>query len=127
MKRTMTKPQSGFTLLEILAALTLSVVGFAIVLSAMGQATRHLAQDQQMTQMALTARTLFDEHSRGSMGAGQWQGMQGDIHWVLSSTAASKEPSDQLFKLELMLDSHGQRQRFTSLRIQQPPPQSALR
>lgn len=127
MKCSVTKPQSGFTLLEILAALTLSVMGFAIVLTSVGQATRHLAQDQQVTQMALTARTLFDERSRGPMRPGQWQGTQGDVHWMMSSTAASQDPSDLLFKLELVLDSHGQRQRFTSLRIQQPQPQSALR
>jgi general secretion pathway protein I len=127
MTRTVSTPQSGFTLLELLAALTLSVVGFTLVLNAMGQAVRHLAQDQHLTHMALTARTLFDERSRGPITPGLWQGMQDDVHWVLSSNLVSQGPSDQVFRLELVLDSRGQRQRFSSLRIQHPPPQSALR
>jgi general secretion pathway protein I len=110
--------QGGFTLLEILAAIVLAVIGFSIVLSAMGQASRHLAADRQMTQMALLARSLFDERASGRMTRGRWQGVQAGIHWTLSSSPVPSGPQLELYRLELLLDSQGQQQRFSSLRVQ---------
>lgn len=112
--------QTGLTLLELLAALALSAVGFAIVLNAMGQATRQLTEDEQLTRMVLAGRSLLDELSLGRVAAGHWQGTRGDVHWVLTSTLVSQGPSDEVFRLELQLDNQSLHQQFTSLRIQRP-------
>lgn len=112
--------QTGLTLLELLAALALSAVGFAIVLNAMGQATRQLTEDEQLTRMVLAGRSLLDELSLGRVAAGQRQGTRGDVHWVLTSTLVSQGLSDEVFRLELQLDNQSLHQQFMSLRIQRP-------
>lgn len=108
----------AFTLLEVLAALALAAVGFFITMSAIGQASRLLIQDQLMTQMALTAQSLLDERTRGVLTAGTYQGIEGDIQWTLLVKLASATLVGELYSIDLQLVSHGQQQHFTSLRLQ---------
>lgn len=112
------RQQGGFTLLELLAAVSLLAIGFFIVFSAMGHATESLVKDNNVTQMALMARTIFDEHARGSLPVGEWQGREADIQWQLRSSLVRNSAPVRLLRLDLTLESHGRQELFSSLRAQ---------
>ncbi|WP_213881933.1 type II secretion system protein [Pseudomonas sp. dw_358] len=110
--------ESGFTLLELLAAVSLLAIGFFVVFSAMGSATRSLLKDDEATHLALTARSIFDGHARGAVQVGQWQGDEDRVHWNLASTVMRSTAAVKLFKLELTLTDGYREEHFTTLRAQ---------
>ncbi|MGY2202488.1 type IV pilus modification PilV family protein [Pseudomonas gingeri] len=110
--------QGGFTLLEMLAAVVLLSVGFAVYLNAMGTTGRALLRDEQSTRMALLARTLFDDRSRGLLKPGHWQGSLGQVQWQLIATAQPGTPPTDLYRLELVLEQGSRQERFVTWRAQ---------
>ncbi len=110
--------QGGFTLLELLAAVALLGVGFAIFLNAMGYTTKALTQDNQTTHMALLAKSVFDEQTKGLLKPGHWEGKIDEVNWQLTSTLAPGKSSVELYRLELALEQGPRQERFTTLRVQ---------
>jgi general secretion pathway protein I len=112
------RSQTGFTLLELLAAVALLSVGFFIVFSAMGSATKSVLNDDNTTHLALMARSIFDGHARGRLQIGQWHGDEAGVHWNLTSTALRSTAAVKVFRLELTLKSIAREEHFTTLRVQ---------
>lgn len=110
--------QSGFTLLELLAAVSLLTIGFFIAFGTMGSATSSLLKDHEATHLALTARSIFDGHARERLQVGQWQGEESGVHWNLASTVMRGTDTVKVFKLELTLKDATREERFTTLRAQ---------
>jgi len=110
--------QGGFTLLEMLAAIALLSIGFAIFLNAMGDATRTLTQSNQTTHLALLARSIFDDQARGLLHTGHWEGKLDDTNWQLTSTLLPGQSAAQLYRLELSLEQGRRQERFITLRVQ---------
>jgi general secretion pathway protein I len=110
--------QNGFTLLELLAAVSLLAIGFFIVFSAMGSATKALLKDDEATHLALTARSIFDGYARGVVKVGQLQGNESGVRWKLVSTVMRSTDTVKVYKLELILKDAIREERFTTLRAQ---------
>ncbi|MGY2224937.1 type IV pilus modification PilV family protein [Pseudomonas gingeri] len=110
--------QSGFTLLEVLAAVALLSVGFAIFLNTMGYTTRALARDKQTTELALIAKSIFDERTKELIKPGQWEGKTNEVNWKLTSTLMPSKPPVELYRLELELEQGAQHVHLSTLRAQ---------
>ncbi|NWA25424.1 type II secretion system protein [Pseudomonas gingeri] len=117
-----TPNQGGFTLLEMLAAVVLLSIGFAVYLNAMGATTQALLHDEQSTRMALLAKTLFDDQSRKLLKPGHWQGNLAQVQWQLTATAQPGIPPVDLYRLELVLEQGHRQERFVTWRAQGPKP-----
>ncbi|AMB86063.1 general secretion pathway protein GspI [Pseudomonas agarici] len=113
-----TSTQSGFTLLEMLAAVVLLSIGFAIYLNAMGTTSQALLRDEQSTRMALLARSLFDDRGHGPLKPGHWQGNLAQVQWQLTATAQPATPPVDLYRLELVLEQGTRQERFVTWRAQ---------
>ncbi|WP_397459407.1 prepilin-type N-terminal cleavage/methylation domain-containing protein [Pseudomonas asplenii] len=110
--------QGGFTLLEMLAAVLLLSIGFAVYLNAMGTTSQALLHDEQSTRMALLARSLFDDQRRGKLKPGQWHGSLAQVQWQLTATAQPAPPPTDLYRLELVLEQGSRQERFVTWRAQ---------
>lgn len=109
------KVQDGFTLLELLAAVSLLSIGFFVVFSALGQTSRSLARDENMTRMALVARSAFAEHDDSQLQPGRWEGVESGVQWQLSCRLVRVSPPVSMFELDLLLQSQGRQERFKTL------------
>ena len=106
------KHQAGFTLLEMLAALTLMAVCSSVLLVAFGQSARslsHVAHSDRLTHAALT---VLDQEAAGPLTEGTRQGELDGIHWQLTSTRQQR----QLFRLDLSLREGSHQARFSTLK-----------
>ena len=103
--------QAGFTLLEMLAALTVLALCCTVLLTAFGQSARALQQVQASDRLSLTARSLMDELAEGHLAAGDSNGVYGaDSHWQMQvSLVPQANPRLALYRLDLHL-SEGRRQ-----------------
>ncbi|SHM70491.1 general secretion pathway protein I [Pseudomonas asturiensis] len=110
--------QSGFTLLEMLAALTVMAVCSGVLLVAFGQSARSLQQVSRSDRLSLAARTVFDQESGGVLESGSRQGRVAGIDWNLEirQVSGSNEQS-RLFRLDLTLEEHQRRAQFSTLRL----------
>ena len=78
------KAQQGFTLLEMLAALTILAVCSAVLLMAFGQAARSLKQVQASDRLTAAGRSILDQQADGDLQPGSRDGIwAGSIHWHL--------------------------------------------
>ena len=105
------KHQAGFTLLEMLAALTLMAVCISVLLVAFGQSARSLAQVAHSDRLTQAALTLLDQEAAGPLSEGTLQGELDGIHWQLTSTR--QQP--HLFRLEMNLREGAHQARFSTL------------
>ncbi|WP_411392646.1 type II secretion system protein [Pseudomonas sp. MPB23] len=106
------KRQGGFTLLEMLAALTLMALCSSVLLVAFGQSARslaHVARSDRLTQAALS---VLDQEAAGRLVEGRRQGELDGIHWQLSVT---REQS-QLLRLDLSVSEGPHQARFSTLK-----------
>ncbi|KAF1051122.1 MAG: hypothetical protein GAK43_02545 [Stenotrophomonas maltophilia] len=110
------RQQAGFTLLELLAAVVLLAVGFFVVFSALGQTSRSLARDENITRMALLAQSLFAEQDDAQLQPGHWQGEEAGVQWQLNCRQVRISPPVALFELDLALQSQDRREHFKTLR-----------
>ncbi len=116
------KLQQGFTLLEMLAALTVLALCSAVLLVAFGQAARSLKQVQASDRLSAAARSILDEEADGPLQPGSRDGTwAGGIRWHLDirglPVAANRL---RLFHLDVRVHE-GQRQaRFGTLKVLGP-------
>ncbi|MCD5995510.1 prepilin-type N-terminal cleavage/methylation domain-containing protein [Pseudomonas sp. CDFA 602] len=110
--------QAGFTLLEMLAALTVMAVCSGVLLVAFGQSARSLQQVSRSDRLSYAARTVLDQESAGPLENGTRQGSLAGIDWTLDIRQVSGSNGQaRLFRLDLTLDEHQRRARFSTLRL----------
>ncbi|MGR3889115.1 type II secretion system protein [Pseudomonas sp. 1152_12] len=106
------KYQTGFTLLEMLAALTLMAVCSTVLLVAFGQSARSLAQVARSDRLTHTALTVLDQEAAGPLVEGISQGDLDGIHWQLTR---SRQQS-HVFRLDLTVSEGPHHAHFSTLR-----------
>ncbi|SDX12341.1 general secretion pathway protein I [Pseudomonas syringae] len=110
--------QSGFTLLEMLAALTVMAVCSGVLLVAFGQSARSLQQVSRSDRLSHAARTILDQEGAGSLENGTRQGKLAGIDWTLDireMTGADGQP--RLFRLDLRMSEHRRHAQFSTLKL----------
>jgi general secretion pathway protein I len=111
--------QSGFTLLEMLAALTVMAVCSGVLLVAFGQSARSLQQVSRSDRLSHAARTILDQEAAGPLQGGTQQGvLAGKINWQLNvQQQPTRLGQPRLYRLDLTV-SEGQREaKFSTLRL----------
>ncbi|QIH08091.1 MULTISPECIES: type II secretion system protein [unclassified Pseudomonas] len=115
------RQQRGFTLVELLAAIVVLSIGFAVVLNTLGYATQALARDGQTTRMALMATSLMAEYGEGLGSGAHLEGTRDGVQWRLSATPLRGEGAIVLDQLELMLVKGSRQERFVTLKAIKRP------
>lgn len=110
------RQQHGFTLIEMLAAIAVLSIGFAVVLNTMGYATQALVRDGQTTRMALMATSLLAEHGERLSSGAHLEGTLDSIQWRLTSTPLRSNGAIALSQLELTLVKGERLERFVTLK-----------
>jgi general secretion pathway protein I len=115
----MTRPQRGFTLLEMLAALAVLALCATVSLGAFGQSARALQQSARSDHLNQAARSLMDELDSAPLVQGHRQGHWDDVQWTLD---VAPEPSvagaAQLLRVDLRLTTDGRELRLSTQRVQ---------
>jgi general secretion pathway protein I len=111
--------QSGFTLLEMLAALTVMAVCSSVLLVAFGQSARSLQQVSQSDRLTHAARTIMDQEAAGPLESGSRQGvLAGNISWQLDiQQMPGRNGQARMFRLDLSVSEHQRRAQFSTLRL----------
>ncbi|MCI8212245.1 general secretion pathway protein GspI [Pseudomonas sp. S25] len=111
--------QGGFTLLEMLAALTVMAVCSSVLLVAFGQSARSLQQVSQSDRLTHAARTIMDQEAAGPLESGTRQGvLAGDISWQLDiQQMPGRNGQARMFRLDLDVREHQRRAQFSTLRL----------
>ncbi|MET0124851.1 MAG: prepilin-type N-terminal cleavage/methylation domain-containing protein [Pseudomonas caspiana] len=111
--------QGGFTLLEMLAALTVMAVCSSVLLVAFGQSARSLQQVSQSDRLTHAARTILDQEAAGPLESGTRQGvLAGDISWQLDiQQMPGRNGQARMFRLDLSVSEHQRRAQFSTLRL----------
>ncbi|MBS0591425.1 MAG: prepilin-type N-terminal cleavage/methylation domain-containing protein [Proteobacteria bacterium] len=132
--------QSGFTLIELIAAFVIFALGFGVMLQILGDSIRMTRQSQQATQAALYAQSLLDAQGVGeALNEGSSSGdFDDDYHWQLNvvryqpqvtagstMTPALATPGQpELFQIDLTVNWGGRylqhHARFSTLRSMLP-------
>ncbi|WP_426199374.1 prepilin-type N-terminal cleavage/methylation domain-containing protein [Pseudomonas sp. DC3200b2] len=107
----------GFTLLEMLAALTVLALCAAAALGGFAQGARALQQNQGSDRLSLAARSLFEALAEGPLQPGQQQGIWDGVEWTLQVRREPTAPGPALYRLELSVAAQGRQQVFSSLRV----------
>lgn len=114
--------QTGFTLLEMLAALVIMALCSGVLLLAFGQSARALQQVDRADRLSQAARSVLDEQAVGVLAPGQSNGVvDGGIEWAMNVAplpAASGQP--QLLRIELAVREGPHQARFSTLRLVNP-------
>lgn len=118
MRRAYNPQQSGFTLIEILAATALLAVALGIFMSSMGQSMQLYTKDELKTRMGLLARSLIVDRASGRLEPGVTTGQQSGIDWRLECTEGEVQSGVQLFQLKLILRHSDTIESFSTLRVQ---------
>lgn len=111
--------QRGFTLLEMLAALTVLALCCAVLLTAFGQSARALAHVERSDRLSLAAQSMMDELSHRSLApghsAGEWDH---GVQWALD---IRQQPSNvshvALYRLDLSLANGTQQASYSTLQV----------
>lgn len=119
------RAQHGFTLLEMLAALTVLAVCSAVLLVAFGQAARSLKQVQASDRLSAAGRSILDEQADGPLQAGRREGTwDGRIHWRLDIRQLPVSANRlRLFQLDLMVREDQRQARFGTVKVLGPEAQ----
>ncbi|RMN18105.1 putative proteinral secretion pathway protein I, partial [Pseudomonas cannabina] len=106
--------QSGFTLLEMLAALTVMAVCSGVLLVAFGQSARSLQQVSRSDRLSHAARTILDQEGAGPLENGTRQGKLAGIDWTLDiREMAGADGQPRLFRLDLRVGEHRRHAQFS--------------
>lgn len=109
--------QSGFTLLEMLAALTVLALCVTVLLGAFGQSARALQQARHSDRLNLAARSLMDELGEGALQSGSTAGSWDGLPWTLDVQEQPVPPgSVRLLRLNLTVREGSRTVRFSTLR-----------
>jgi general secretion pathway protein I len=111
--------QSGFTLLEMLAALTVMAVCSSVLLVAFGQSARSLQQVSRSDRLSHAARTIMDQEAAGPLQTGTRQGvLAGSIDWQLDvRQQATQLGQPRLFRLDLTVSEAKRKAHFSTLKL----------
>ncbi|MFJ4143857.1 type II secretion system protein [Pseudomonas sp. NPDC089734] len=114
----MKNAQSGFTLLEMLAALTVMALCSSVLLVAFGQSARSLQQVSRSDRLSHAARTILDQESVGPLENGSRQGVLAGIDWTLNiRQVPGRTAQARLFRLDLTLQENRRSVQFSTLRL----------
>ena len=109
--------QRGFTLLEMLAALTVLALCVTVLLGAFGQSARAMQQAQRSDRLSLAARSLMDELGEGSLLPGTRTGSWDGLPWNLD---VQEQPVSagavRLLRLTLTVHDGAHQVRLSTLR-----------
>ncbi|WP_439856095.1 type II secretion system protein [Pseudomonas yamanorum] len=112
------KRQSGFTLLEMLAALTLMAICSTVLLVAFGQSARSLLQVARSDRLTHTALSVMDQEASGPLASGVRQGELDGIAWQLR---VAQEPTragqPHLFRVDLSVSEGARHAHFSTLKL----------
>jgi general secretion pathway protein I len=110
--------QSGFTLLEMLAALTVMAVCSSVLLVAFGQSARSLQQVSRSDRLTHAARTIMDQEAAGPLESGTRQGTLSGIEWQLDiQQLPGNNGKARMFRLDLTVHEQQRRAQFSTLRL----------
>lgn len=110
--------QSGFTLLEMLAALTVMALCSSVLLVAFGQSARSLQQVSRSDRLSHAARTILDQESAGPLENGTRQGVLAGIDWTLNiRQVPGRAAQARLFRLDLTLRENQRSEQFSTLKL----------
>ncbi|GFM81846.1 general secretion pathway protein GspI [Pseudomonas cichorii] len=115
--------QSGFTLLEMLAALTVMALCSSVLLVAFGQSARSLLQVSHSDRLSHAARTILDQESAGPLENSTRQGVLAGIDWTLNiRQMPGQSTRARLFRLDLTLQEDQRRAQFSTLKLRGSSP-----
>lgn len=114
----MSSSQSGFTLLEMLAALTVMAVCSSVLLVAFGQSARSLQQVSRSDRLTHAARTVMDQEAAGPLESGTRQGTLSGVEWQLDiQQLPGNNGKARMFRLDLSVHEQQRRAQFSTLRL----------
>jgi general secretion pathway protein I len=109
--------QSGFTLLEMLAALTVLALCVTVLLGAFGQSARALQQARHSDRLNLAARSLMEELGEGALQPGSTTGNWDGLPWTLDVQDQPVPPGAvRLLRLTLTVREGSRTVGFSTLR-----------
>ena len=112
------KHQTGFTLLEMLAALTLMAICSTVLLVAFGQSARSLLQVAHSDRLSHAAISVMDQEGSGPLTNGVIQGDLDGIAWQLRiAQQPSRIGQSRLFRLDLSVSEGPRSARFSTLKL----------
>jgi general secretion pathway protein I len=110
--------QSGFTLLEMLAALTVMAVCSGVLLVAFAQGARSLQQVSRSDRLSHAARSILEQEAAGRLENGSRQGVLCGIDWTLDiRQLPGRDGQARLFRLDLVVREHQRKARFSTLKL----------
>jgi general secretion pathway protein I len=110
--------QSGFTLLEMLAALTLMAICSTVLLVAFGQSARSLLQVAHSDRLTHTALSVMDQEASGPLASGVREGELDGIAWQLRvAQQPTRIGQPHLFRLDLSVSEGPRRANFSTLKL----------
>lgn len=114
--------QTGFTLLEMLAALVIMALCSGVLLLAFGQSARALQQVDRADRLSQVARSVLDEQAVGVLQPGRSDGVvDGRIEWAMDVAPLAAAPGQpQLLRIELAVREGPHQARFSTLRLVNP-------
>lgn len=116
------KLQQGFTLLEMLAALTILAVCSAVLLMAFGQAARSLKQVQASDRLTAAGRSILDQQADGELQPGSRDGTWAGIRWHLDVRQLPAANHLRLFQLDLRVREDQRQAHFATLTVRGAQP-----
>jgi general secretion pathway protein I len=113
------RTQTGFTLLEMLAALTVMAVCSSVLLLAFGQSARSLQQVSRSDRLTQAARTVLDQEGAGALESGTRQGvLDGGVAWLLSiHQQPTRLGQPRVFRLDLNVSEGSRQAHFSTLKL----------
>lgn len=111
------RDQRGFSLLEMLAALTVLALCVTVLLGAFGQSARALKQAQSSDRLSLAARSLMDELGEGALQPGNSSGEWDGLRWTLAVQDQPTAPGAvKLLRLDLIVKEGARQVHLSTLR-----------
>ncbi|MBN2978951.1 general secretion pathway protein GspI [Pseudomonas fluorescens] len=112
------KHQRGFTLLEMLAALTLMAICSTVLLVAFGQSARSLSQVAHSDRLTHAALSVMDQEGAGPLANGTRQGELDGIAWQLRiAQQPARVGQAPLFRLDLSISEGPRQAQFSTLKL----------
>ena len=112
------KRQRGFTLLEMLAALTLMAICSTVLLVAFGQSARSLLQVAHSDRLTHAAMSVMDEQGSGPLANGTHEGEMDGIGWQLRiARQPSRVGQPHLYRLDLTVREGPRQVTFSTLKL----------
>ncbi|MBN2993886.1 prepilin-type N-terminal cleavage/methylation domain-containing protein [Pseudomonas cedrina subsp. fulgida] len=110
--------QGGFTLLEMLAALTLMAICSSVLLVAFGQSARSLLQVAHSDRLSHAAVSVMDQEAAGPLAAGVRSGQLDGIDWQLRiALQPTRIGQPHLFRLDLSVSEGPRHASFSTLKL----------